>query len=242
MIDKTNSIVPQVTFKMRENYKWISKTTDNIFANKKIILFSLPGAYTPTCSSAHLPRYDELTAVFKENGIDDVICLAVNDTFVMNNWQKNQATYNITMLPDGNGEFSEKMGMLVTKDDLGFGKRAWRYSMLVENKVIKKMFIEPEQEGDPFLVSDADTMLNYINKSAKKPDNALIFTRDGCPFCKKSKELLSKHNIDFEEIKVGKDIRPRSIRAISGKNSVPQIFINGKYIGGSDDLEISLMD
>jgi len=147
--------VPNVTFRSRKDNQWVDITTDELFAGKKVIVFSLPGAFTPTCSSTHVPGYNELAGVFKHNGVDDIICISVNDAFVMNEWQKTQEAENITFIPDGNGEFSEKMGMLVDKENLGFGKRSWRYSMLVNDGVIEKMFIEPEVEGDPFEVSDA---------------------------------------------------------------------------------------
>ena len=125
-----------------------------------MVVFSLPGAFTPTCSSTHVPRYNELAPAFFANGVDRIVCMSVNDAFVMNEWARTQECGNVTMLPDGNGEFTEKMGMLVDKSELGFGKRSWRYSMLVKDGVIEKMFIEPEKAGDPFEVSDADTMLD----------------------------------------------------------------------------------
>ncbi|MCB0355733.1 MAG: redoxin family protein, partial [Bdellovibrionales bacterium] len=142
-----------------------------------------------------------------------------------------------TLIPDGNGEFTEKMGMLVDKSDLGFGKRSWRYSMLVNDGTIEKMFIEPVKDGDPFEVSDADTMLKYIAPNAQTPKAVAIITKPGCPFCAKAKELLNRKNISFEEIILGKDATSVSLQAITGKNTVPQVFIAGKYIGGSEDLE-----
>jgi peroxiredoxin len=161
--------VPDVTFKTRVNREWQAVTTDDVFKNKTVIVFALPGAFTPTCSSTHLPRYNELAGVFKANGVDRIVCLSVNDAFVMSAWQQEQEAPNITFLPDGNGEFTAGMGMLVDKSNLGFGKRSWRYSMLVKNGVIEKMFIEPAKEGDPFEVSDADTMLKYISPTAIAP-------------------------------------------------------------------------
>ena len=110
-------------------------TTDDLFARKTLVVFSLPGAFTPTCSSTHLPRYNELAPAFFANGVDEILCVSVNDSFVMNEWAKRQEAHNIVMLPDGNGEFTEGMGMLVDKSDLGFGKRSWRYSMLVKDGV-----------------------------------------------------------------------------------------------------------
>ena len=154
--------VPQVTFRTRQGDQWVDVTSSELFDNKTVIVFSLPGAFTPTCSSSHLPRYNELAPVFKKYGVDDILVVSVNDTFVMNAWKEDEKADNITFVPDGNGEFTEGMGMLVGKEDLGFGKRSWRYSMLVKNGVVEKMFIEPNEPGDPFKVSDADTMLKFI--------------------------------------------------------------------------------
>lgn len=230
--------VPNVTFRVRENNEWKDVTTDDIFKGKTVVAFSLPGAFTPTCSSTHLPRYNELAPAFFANGVDQIICISVNDTFVMNEWAKEQGAENVMMVPDGNGDFTEGMGMLVDKLDLGFGKRSWRYSMLVKDGVVEKMFIEPQEPGDPFKVSDADTMLNYINADAKKPDQVVVFTKAGCPFCAKAKALLADKNMQFVEVPLATDVRARVIGALTGgKFTVPQVFINGTLIGGSDDLE-----
>jgi glutaredoxin-like protein len=229
--------VPSTTFRTRTDSQWVDITTDELFAGKKVIVFSLPGAFTPTCSSTHVPGYNELAKTFKENGVDDIICMSVNDAFVMNEWKKTQEADNITFIPDGNGEFTEKMGMLVDKENLGFGKRSWRYSMLVNDGVIEKMFIEPEVEGDPFEVSDAETMLNYINPQAAKPKCVSLFTKVGCQFCARAKQALKERGIDYEEIVLGKDATLRSLRAATGATTVPQVFIDGKLIGGSEALE-----
>ncbi len=167
--------VPNVVFKTRVRdesvegpnpFRWQDTTTDDIFAGKKVIVFSLPGAFTPTCSSNHLPRYEELYDEFKALGVDDIYCLSVNDAFVMFQWSKQIGAKNVKMLPDGNGEFTRKMGMLVDKSNLGFGYRSWRYSMLVDDGKIEQAFIEPDYDDncpiDPFEVSDADTMLAYL--------------------------------------------------------------------------------
>ncbi|MFM2482984.1 glutathione peroxidase [Celerinatantimonas sp. YJH-8] len=228
--------VPSVTFHARRNDEWQEISSDALFKGKNVVLFALPGAFTPTCSSAHLPRYNELAPIFKQNGIDDIICLSVNDTFVMNAWLADQEAENITVVPDGNGEFTAGMNMLVDKNELGFGKRSWRYSMLVRDGVIEKMFIEPNKPGDPFEVSDADTMLEYINKDAKKPDSVSLITKPGCPFCARAKKALRERQIRFEEIVLGKDATTVSLKAISGATTVPQVFINGQHIGGSDEL------
>ena len=167
--------VPSVVFKTRVRdesvpgptpFRWQDVTPEEIFKGKKVIVFSLPGAFTPTCSSNHLPRYEELYEEFKGLGVDQIICVSVNDAFVMFQWGKQQEAKNVSLLPDGNGEFTRKMGMLVEKSNLGFGMRSWRYSMLVNDCKVEKMFVEPDFSDncptDPFEVSDADTMLAYL--------------------------------------------------------------------------------
>ena len=226
--------VPSATFPTRQGDEWVNVTTDELFKGKTVVVFALPGAFTPTCSSTHLPRYNELAGVLKENGVDEIICLSVNDTFVMNAWLADQEAENITVVPDGSGEFTEGMGMLVNKNDIGFGKRSWRYSMLVKDGVIEKMFIEPNQPGDPFEVSDADTMLNYVNPNAKAPAAVALLTKPGCPFCDKAKAALKDNNISFEEIVLGKDATSVSLKAMTGQTTVPQLFVDGKHIGDSD--------
>lgn len=229
--------VPQVAFRTRVNGEWKTVTTDDIFKGRTVVVFSLPGAFTPTCSSTHLPRYNELAPAFHANGVDEIVCVSVNDGFVMSEWAKDQEAANVRLLPDGNGEFTEKMGLLVDKAELGFGKRSWRYSMLVKDGVIQKMFIEPQKAGDPFEVSDADTMLAYINPSAKKPDQVAILTREGCSFCAKAKALLTEMGYDYAEIPLDHKVRTRVVGAIAGAQTVPQVFINGTRIGGWDELE-----
>ena len=232
--------VPSVVFKTRQNDEFVDVSTDEIFKGKTVVVFSLPGAFTPTCSSTHLPRFNELATTFKENGVDEIICISVNDAFVMDAWKQNQEAENIRLIPDGNGEFSEGMGMLVNKADLGFGQRSWRYSMLVKDGVIEKMFIEPDVPGDPFEVSDAETMLTYINENAVLPATVSIITKPGCPYCTEAKNLLMQQGWSYEEIILGRDATLKSVRAITGKETVPQIFINGEYIGGSEDLQVYL--
>ncbi|MDH3320994.1 MAG: glutathione peroxidase [Betaproteobacteria bacterium] len=229
--------VPQVSFRTRAGGEWQTVTTDEIFKGRTVVVFSLPGAFTPTCSSTHLPRYNELAPVFRANGVDEIVCISVNDAFVMNEWAKEQEAANVRLLPDGNGEFTEKMGLLVDKAELGFGKRSWRYSMLVKDGVIQKMFIEPQKPGDPFEVSDADTMLAYINPNAKKPDQVAVLTREGCSFCAKAKALLTQMGYDYAEIPLDHKVRTKAVGAIAGAQTVPQVFINGVHIGGWEALE-----
>jgi glutaredoxin-like protein len=229
--------VPKVTFRTRDEGQWKDVTTDEIFNGKTVVVFALPGAYTPTCSSSHLPRYNELAPTLRKAGVDDIVVLSVNDAFVMSEWQKDQNAPNITFIPDGNGEFSAGMGMLVDKRDLGFGKRSWRYSMLVKDGVIEKMFIEPEKDGDPFEVSDADTMLRYVAPRVKAPESVTIFAKAGCPHCARAKALLERNDVVYEEVALGKGITSSTLRAVSGKGTTPQVFIGGKLIGGADELE-----
>lgn len=170
--------VPSVVFKMRvhdENagasgqYKWQDVTSDELFAGKKVVLFALPGAFTPTCSSFQLPGYEAQYDTFKELGVDEVYCLSVNDSYVMNKWAEAQKVEKVKMLPDGSSLFTKGLGMLVKKDNLGFGERSWRYAIYVEDGVIKKAFIEDgfcdNSEPDPFEVSDAQHVVTYLTSS-----------------------------------------------------------------------------
>ena len=167
--------VPQVTFKTRVRdesvegpnpYRWQDVTSDDIFAGKTVVVFALPGAFTPTCSSTHLPGYEAHYEDFQAEGVDEIYCLSVNDAFTMFQWGRHQKVEKVKLLPDGSCDFTRGMDMLVAKDNLGFGQRSWRYSMLVENGEIVKVFSEAGKEDncptDPFEVSDADTMLTYI--------------------------------------------------------------------------------
>jgi peroxiredoxin len=171
--------VPQVTFKTRVRdesvagpnpFRWQDLTSDDVFKGKKVVVFGLPGAFTPTCSSTHLPGYEANYQAFRDAGVDEVYCLSVNDAFTMFQWGKHQDVKYVKLLPDGCGDFSRLMGMLVRKDNLGFGMRTWRYSMLVDDGEIKKIFSEPGKQDnapdDPFEVSDADTMLAYVKSTA----------------------------------------------------------------------------
>ncbi|MDX1750299.1 MAG: peroxiredoxin [Methylophaga sp.] len=169
--------VPNVVFKTRVRdesiggdnpFRWQDVTTDEIFKGKNVIVFALPGAFTPTCSSTHLPGYEEHYDELKAKGIDEVYCLSVNDAFTMFQWGKRQDVKKVKLLPDGNGEFTRGMNMLVKKENLGFGERSWRYSMHVVDGEVKKLFAEPGKmdncPDDPFEVSGVDTMLDYLNK------------------------------------------------------------------------------
>ncbi|MEJ2508029.1 MAG: glutathione peroxidase [Gammaproteobacteria bacterium] len=229
--------VPEVVFRTRQGPDWVDVSTNDLFKGKTVVAFALPGAFTPTCSSTHVPRYNQLADELKRQGVDEVVCLSVNDAFVMNAWQEAEHADKITFLPDGNGDFARGMGMLVSKDDLGFGERSWRYSMLVKDGVIEKMFIEPDEPGDPFEVSDADTMLAYIAPKAPKPADVTVFTREGCPYCERAKQMLKEQGIAYDELVLNRDYAEVTLRAVAGESMVPQVFINGERIGGSEELE-----
>ena len=172
------SKVPQVIFKTRVRdesiggdnpYRWQDVSSNDIFKGKKVVVFSLPGAFTPTCSSTHLPGFEAKYDEFKSLGVDEVYCFSVNDAYVMFQWAKNLDIKKVRLIPDGSALFTKGMGMLVKKDDLGFGERSWRYSMYVVDGEIKKVFSEAGFSDncptDPFEVSDSDTMIKYLKES-----------------------------------------------------------------------------
>ncbi len=162
--------VPSVTFKTRKDGDWLDVSTNDIFSGKTVVVFALPGAFTPTCSSTHLPGYMDSKSELEAAGVDSIYCLSVNDTFVMNAWAKDQGIEGqIGMLPDGNAEFTKSIGMDADFSAIGFGTRAWRHSMLVKDGVVEKIFEEDRNEsGDPFAVSDAKTMLSYLTEEVKQ--------------------------------------------------------------------------
>lgn len=172
---KTGQKVPNVTFKTRVRdesiggdnpFRWQDKTTDDYFAGKRVVLFSLPGAFTPTCSTFQLPGFEKGMAEFKAQGIDAIYCMSVNDSFVMNKWAQSQNLENVQVVPDGSGEFTRRMGMLVNKDNLGFGARSWRYAAIVSDGVIEAWFEEPgicdNHAEDPYSVSSPETLLKHL--------------------------------------------------------------------------------
>lgn len=237
---ENKSVLNEIEFPVRVNGQWEKWDSNSIFKGKKVVVFGLPGAFTPTCSSSHLPRYEELYDVFKSEGVDDIYCVSINDTFVMNSWAEAQDISKIKMLPDGNAEFTKAVGMLVSKSSLGFGDRSWRYSMLIDNGVIVKHFIEPDKEGDPFEVSDADTMIKHINPNIELPKSVTIFTKKGCPFCLEAKELLKEKQYQYNEIELSDAVRQRVLSGITGNNrpTAPQVFIEGELIGGLEELKV----
>ena len=166
--------VPNVSFQMRvqtdesPGFAWETKTSTDLFKNKKVIVIGLPGAFTPTCSSTHLPGFDSMYDKILGHGFDDVYCVSVNDSFTMNAWFKQLNIVNVKPIPDGNGDFTRTLGMLVKKENLGFGMRSWRYSAIVNNGMIEHIFVEPglsdNCETDPFEVSDVFTMMQHLQQ------------------------------------------------------------------------------
>ena len=230
---KPGDRVPDVRFRLRKGSDWLETSTREIFGGRSVVVFSLPGAFTPTCSSMHLPRYEELSPVFAKLGVDEIVCVSVNDPFVMEEWGRTESVDKVRLLPDGNAAFTRGMGMLVDKSDLNFGARSWRYSMLVRDGVIEKLFVEPDKPGDPFEVSDADTMLRYLDPSVRQPDEVAMFSREGCEFCARTKAALKEAGIVYTDISLPPLQRARALRAITGAQTVPQVFVNGALIGDS---------
>ena len=161
--------IPQVDFVFRENGEFITRKSSELFDDKRVIIFSLPGAFTPTCSAYQLPGFEENYGAFRNLGIDAIYCISVNDSFVMNAWAQDQNIQNVKLIPDGNAYFTRSMGMLVNKSNLGFGERSWRYAAIVTKGVIEKIFIESGQrdnaDSDPYEETTPENILNYIRST-----------------------------------------------------------------------------
>ena len=169
--------LPKVTFKTRVRdesvggpnpYRWQDVTTDELFTGRRVVVFSLPGAFTPTCSTYQLPGFERNFEQFQSHGIQDIYCLSVNDSFVMNAWARQQELKNVKVIPDGSGTFTRLMGMLVHKDNLGFGDRSWRYAMIVNDGVVEAWFEEPgredNHESDPYGESSPENLLKHLQR------------------------------------------------------------------------------
>ncbi|PVA11630.1 peroxiredoxin [Pelagivirga sediminicola] len=178
---KTGLRLPEVTFRTRVRdesiggdnpFRWEDRTTGDYFAGKRVILFSLPGAFTPTCSTYQLPGFEKNADAFAELGVDDIYCMSVNDSFVMNKWAEGQNLAKVKVIPDGSGEFTDKLGMLVAKDNLGFGKRSWRYAAIINDGVIEAWFEEPgrcdNHPEDPYGESSPENVLSWLRGEAAR--------------------------------------------------------------------------
>jgi peroxiredoxin len=164
--------VPQVQFVFRESGEFVTRTSEDLFNGKRVVVFSLPGAFTPTCSAYQLPGFEEKYDDFIGLGIDDIYCISVNDGFVMNAWAQDQNIEKVKLIPDGNAYFTRSMGMLVNKSNLGFGDRSWRYAMVVDNGIISKLFLEAgmrdNADSDPYEESTPDKVLEYVRTKLRE--------------------------------------------------------------------------
>lgn len=235
-VSRAGSRVPDAELAELHDGKVRQMPSSELFAGRRVILFALPGAFTPTCSTAHVPGYVAHLKDFKQAGIDDVVCLSVNDPFVMEAWQRSEKAAGVRFVADPYGQFTEAMGMSIDHRGASLGVRSWRYSMLVDDGKIETMFIEPDVPGDPFEVSDADTMFKYLRPNQKTQSPAFMLARHGCPHCARAQALLKEKGIAFEALYLGDELTMQGVKAASGVATVPQIFIEGKLIGGADQL------
>ncbi|MGL4525172.1 MAG: glutathione peroxidase [Spirochaetia bacterium] len=224
--------VPSVTFKTRQrSIHLIEVSTDRIFKGKKVVFFALPGAFTPTCTMEHIPRYEQLFKMFKEKGIDEVVCLAVNDPFVMERFGEDLGIHNVRLLPDGNGEFTKAMGMGLDLSAVSASIRSKRYSMYVVDGIIKKIFAEKDNDPPGQLsVSDADSMYAYLFPTAPKLLNISMIVLPGCPDCAKMKMIFDTGKVPYEELRYGYEVNGTTLKALTGEKRFPQIFIDGKHV------------
>jgi peroxiredoxin len=174
---KEKYIIPQVEFVFRENGEFVNRTSSELFDGKRVVIFSLPGAFTPTCSAYQLPGFEEKYDDFLGLGIDDIYCISVNDGFVMNAWAQDQNIKNVKLIPDGNAYFTRSMGYLVTKSNLGFGQRSWRYAAVIDNGVIEKLFVEDgmrdNADTDPYENSTPEKVFDYLNSIVRETAQSL---------------------------------------------------------------------
>ena len=174
--------VPDTTFHIRQEtdqmpgYEWRKLSSRDIFAGRRVIVFAVPGCYTPTCTSSHLPGYENAWSKIREYDVSDVYCISVNDSYTMNAWFKSQGIEHVKAIPDGSGEFTRKMGFLIDKSNQGMGMRSWRYSMVVNDGIVEYLFVEPgmadNSDEDPFVISDAETMLRYLEHAKQSQAQA----------------------------------------------------------------------
>ncbi len=234
---RAGSRIPDVELAELIDAKVVRLRSVDLFKGRRVALFALPGAFTPTCSSEHVPGYVRSLRHLQDAGVAEVICLSVNDPYVMEAWQRAEKAQSLRFIADPYGEFTTAMGMSIDNRDASLGKRSWRYSMLIDDGVIEAMFIERDVPGDPFEVSGAETMLKYLRPDFQPPRPAFILARHGCPHCARAKQLLKDKGIPFEAVYLGDDFSMQGVRAASGAATVPQVFIGGALIGGADQLE-----
>ena len=158
--------LPEVILPIRVDGEFVELNTKEQFADKRVILFGLPGAFTPTCSEEQLPGFESKFAEFQEKGIDEIYCVSVNDSFVMNSWFDSLGIKNVRPLPDGNGEFTHEIGAECRKSNVGFGMRSWRYTVVANNGIVESVYIEEgykdNSETDPYEVSTPENVLENL--------------------------------------------------------------------------------
>jgi len=228
--------IPDALLRKLDRGKPSTVRTRELFAGRTIVVFALPGAFTPTCSSQHLPQYEEHVPDLRAAGVDEVVCISVNDPFVMAEWGAQQQVREVQLLSDGNGEFSDAMGMLIDGRDKGMGRRSRRYSMLVRDGRIEKIFAEAEEPGDPFSVSDAATMLKYLAPDQAPPPRIAVLSKPGCPYCAEARRMLDEHGLRYTDLPLPDASRSRILGAVAGSDTAPQVFADGRLIGGSEQL------
>lgn len=240
--DKTGQRIPTFEFFMFIGDQWVSRTTEQLFGNSRVVVFAIPGAFSPVCSTQHLPRYNELYETFRSYGVEEVYCLAVNDSFVLNAWKKAERADNIVMLPDPDGEFTRRLGFLVNRNEVCLGNRSWRYSMVINNGIIEKMFIEKGDQGtDPYGESSAENMLKYLNPDAELPPSITIFSKVSCQVCAQIKSMLEQHHLQYEELHLNEEYTVKTAKALTGPaDDLPVVFINGTKISKVEELEAYL--
>jgi len=232
---KEGDSVPKVTWTVLRNNSIEEIHSEDIFSGRTVVVVGIPGAFTPICSSRHIPAYIRFANLFRKNGVDEILCVSVNDPYIMNEWTyKLQAAGKVTMIPDSTTEFTRGMGQLFSHEKLGI--RSWRYSMLVKDSIIQKLFQEDHVEGDPFERSDAETMLKYLNPTIELPPKVSFFGRPDCPHCARARAFLHRESIPFEEITLDKEVTTWSLLAISGQDRTPACFVGGKFIGDENAL------
>jgi glutaredoxin-like protein len=229
--------IPDVELVELVDSKVVRHRSVDLFRGRRVALFALPGAFTPTCSSEHVPGYVRRLSELQGAGIAEVICLSVNDPYVMEAWQRAEKAQSLRFISDPYGEFSAAMGMLVDNREGALGKRSRRYSLLADNGLIEAMFIERDVPGDPFEVSGAETMMKHLKPDYEPPRPAFVLARHGCPHCARAKQLLKERGIPFEVVHLSDEFTMQGVKAASGAATVPQVFIDGKLIGGADQLE-----
>lgn len=227
--------IPEIQFDYVDRNRLDALPGAEVFSGQTVALFALPGAFTPTCSNRHVPRFQELAAALHDEGVDEIVCVAVNDPWVMSAWSADQHCPDIRFVPDTRGAFTRALGMMVDVPHLG--ERSRRYALLVRHGVIEKAFVEPDEPGDPYTVSDADSLLAYLNPKSPALHPIAVFARYGCPFCERALALLREHDLPFQVIEVGEDISMDAVKAVSGRATVPQVYMDGTLVGGAQELE-----